>query len=259
MKTLKMVGIPVLVLATIAIALAYFLLSNLDEIIKRVIEEVGSQVTRTEVTLESVHLDLKTGRGKLSGLKIANPPGGGYKSAYAFQLDSILLDVDLESLNGPVVIITDLTVDGAKLIAEQKGEKTNLSELLDKVRDSSEKAGKASTGKKQTQPQGEAASSDVRLMLEKFTFTNTSATIITEQLGEKALQVPGFQLNNIGNKEAGLTPEQAAIELLRGVIKETTLAVRDQLRELAEDALEEKYQPKKKLREKLKSLFKRGD
>ena len=259
MKALKLAAVPALALVAIAVVLAYFLLSNLDDIIKRVIEEVASQVTQTNVTLESAHIDLKTGRGTLSGLKIANPPGTGYKSAYAFQLDNILLDVDLESLSGPVVIITEVTVDGAKIIVEQKGGKTNLTELLDKVEASSKKPGKVSPSADQTQPQEETASSDVRLMLEKFTFINTSATIITEKLGEKALHLPDIRLSNIGNKEAGLPPEQVADELLRGVIKQVTRAVRDHLRELAEDALKEKYKPEEKLKEKLKSLFKRGD
>ena len=254
MKALKLVAIPVLALAAIAVVLAYFLLSNLDDIIKRVVEDVGSQVTGTDVTLESAHLDLQTGRGSLSGLMIANPPASGYTSAYAFQLDNIVLGVDLESLSGPVIVVTEVTVDGARLIAEQKGEKTNLTELLDNIEASSKKIDTESG-----QSEDEAATSDVRLMLEKFAFINTSATFITEELGEKSLQLPDVHRSNIGDKETGLTPDQVANELLHTVIKQVTRAVRDYLRELAEDALKEKYQPEKKLKEKFKSLFKRGD
>jgi hypothetical protein len=255
MKALKLVLVPVLGLAAIAAILAYFLLSNLDDIIKRVIEDVGSHVTQTEVTLDSAHIDLKTGRGSLSGLTIANPPGAGYKSAYAFQLDNIVLGVDLESLSGPVIVLTEVTVDGARLVTEQRGDKTNLTELLANIEAASNK-----TGAGPDQPQAEAAASDERLMLEKFDFINTSALIITEQLGEKALQLPDIHVNNIGDKETGLTPEQMTHELLRSVIRKVSRAARDYLRELAEEALKKKYEPEtKQLEDKLKSLFKRGD
>lgn len=254
MKAIKLVLIPVLGLLTIAALLAYFLLSNLDDIVKRIVEDVGSQVTRTKVSLESVHIDLKTGTGKLSGLTIANPVG--YDSAYALQLDTILVGIDLESLSGPVIVITEATVDGARLIAEQKGEKTNLTELLDKVEAASKRS-----GAKPAQPQEEDAPSDVRLMLENFAFVNTSVTIITEKLGEKTLQLPDVQSGNIGDKETGLTPEQLANELLRSVIRQVKKATGDYLEELAKDKLKDKLKEKlkkdveKKL-EGLKSLFK---
>ncbi|MDK1024807.1 MAG: hypothetical protein QGD92_11315 [Gammaproteobacteria bacterium] len=253
MRAIKLVVAPVLGLVAIAFVLAYFLLSNLDDIVKRVIEDVGSQVTQTKVTLQSVHIDLKTGTGKLSGLTIANP--AGYDSDYAFQLDNILVGIDLKSLSGPVIVITEVTVDGARLIAEQRGEKTNLTELLDNIEASSKQ-----TGAEPAKPQEEVTPSKVRLMLENFAFINTSATIITEKLGETSLQLPDVRRKNIGNKQTGLTPEQLTNELLSSVIKEVTKAAGDYLRELAQDALKEKLKTKlKKKMESLKSLFKRGD
>lgn len=253
MKAIKLVLIPVLGLVAIAAVLAYFLLSNLDDIVKRIVEDVGSQVTRTKVSLESVHIDLKTGTGKLSGLTIANPVG--YDSAYALQLDTILVGIDLESLSGPVIVITEATVDGARLIAEQKGAKTNLTELLNEVEAASKRS-----GAKPAQPQEEDAPSDVRLMLENFAFVNTSVTIITEKLGEKTLQLPDVQSGNIGDKETGLTPEQLANELLRSVIRQVKKATGDYLEELAKDKLKEKLKKDvEKKMERLKSLFKRSD
>jgi hypothetical protein len=258
MNALKLVALTFIFLVAVALVLVFFSLVYLDDMIKWAVEKEGSNLAQTEVRLESAHFDLKTRQGQLSGLTIANPPGMGYKSSHAFQLDNITVGVDLNTLLEPVVVITNLTIDGAKLVTEQLGPKTNLTELRDKIEQSSKASGAVET------PTGEeAAASNVRLMLEEFAFINASATIISEELGEKSLQVPDIRLSNIGNREDGLTPDQLANDVLRRVIRQVKKATREKLGKIAEQALEEKYQPKKKLREKFKdkleSLFNRGD
>jgi len=252
MKSIKLVGLAVLGLVVVAVILFFFVFSNLNGIIKTVIEEVGSKVTQTEVSLKSVNLDLSTGKGEISGLLIGNPEG--YSSDYAFQLDNIVLQIDLPSLTGPVVVIKEVTVDGAKLIVEQKGAESNLAKLLDNL-DSSSKE-EADTESKD--PQQETSSTDVHLMMEKFAFINSSAKIIMEGSEEKALKIPDITRNNIGNKQTGLTPEKMAKEVLRSFIKGAVKAAGDYIKDLARQSME-KESGLEKAKESVKSLFKRGD
>ena len=257
MKAVKIIGGLAVVVVLVVVAAGYLLVSNLDGIIKDVVEDVGTELTQTRVSLDGVKLDLTTGRGQLSGLTIANPKG--FNSDYAFRLENVAVGLNLKSLTGPVIVISEVTIDGAKLIAEQKGATTNLSELLKNVEESSKKA-----GSKPEQPQDSSDPSDVRLMMEKFAFINTKGTIITDKSGEKSLKLPDVRRKNIGNKKTGLTPEQLANELLQTVIKSVEKAVGNYLADLAKEAATEKLKEKMGLSDDsegggLKSLFKKKE
>lgn len=231
------VGLLVLVVAIVAV----YLLKNLDAIIEGVVEDVGTRLTGTAVTLEGVELDLTSGKGTLNGLVIGNPRG--YSSDYAFSLDKVVVGLQPASLAKPVIIISEVTIRGARLIAEQKGEKVNLSEILDNV----EKASASEPGQTTEEPTGEAE--DVRLAMQEFVFADTQATVITDVKGEASLQVPDVRRSNIGDPATGLTPAQLADSLLHAVIEEVQRAVGDYLAELAKDAARDKIREKMGLSE----------
>jgi hypothetical protein len=237
MKTVKIaVGVLAGLIAIVAVV-AYFLLGNLDNIIKGVIEDVGSEVTGTRVSVTGVELELTSGKGRITGLTIDNPPG--YSSPYAFKLTDITVGVEPASITKPVIVISEVSIKGAGLIAEQKGQNTNLSELLANI----EKASK------------------------KTAFAGTQAQIISEAQGEASLNVPDVRRQNIGDPKTGLTPEELAEALLQAVVTEVENAVAAHLADLAKDAVEQKIREKIGLDVKdgeeeesgLKSLFKRGD
>lgn len=259
MKAVKITGGLVIALIAIVAVVAYLLLSNLDDIVKRVIEDVGSQVTGTSVSLDAVKIDLATGKGKLKGLTIDNPRG--FDSDYAFKLDNIVVAVAPASLSKAVIVISQVKVDGAKLIAEQKGATTNLSKLLENIEKSSEK-GKGDKGTAEPAPDRDSA--NVRLMIERFTFTGTRATILAEGKEEKSLTLPDVKRKNIGDKRKGLSPEQLAEEVLGSVVEEVEKAVAEHLAGLAAEAVEKKLTEKmsdedKSKVEGLKSLFKKSE
>ena len=204
--------------------LTVLVFQNLDAIIKKVIEDVGSEVVGTSVTVSEVKFTLQEGRGEIRGLRIANP--AGFSSPSAFEMAEIAVQLDPKSLAGPVIVINEVLVDGAKLTAEQKGTGTNLKQLMD---------GMKSTGEEAAPPPDEATS-DVRLMLEKFSFVNSSATVKTEQLGDKTLKLPNIRMSDIGDKEVGLTPQQLAGRMLSTVIRQAERAVKDYLENLVKDA-----------------------
>ena len=175
------------------------------------------------MTLDSATLSLQDGRGELHGLTIANPPG--YDSAYAFRMEQVALQVDPLSLSGDVIVIKEILIDGAVLLAEQKATSTNLKELLDTMGGSS------------AEPATPAESAgDVRLMVEQFSFINNRATLLTSQWGDKSLDIPDIRMSNIGDTETGLTPQQLANRMTTTLIKQAEQAVADYLEQLAKDA-----------------------
>ncbi len=227
-KAVKIVlGLVVALVAVVAVVMV-LVLQNLDAIIKQVIEDVGSDVVGTPVRVSEVKFTLQDGRGEIYGLSIGNPPG--FKSANAFEMDEIAVDIRPASLTGPVIVIDEVKIDGARLTAEQKGTTTNLTALLDGMNTSS-------SAEPAPEPSGDPA--DVRLALKQFSFTNSSAAVETAQYGGTTLDMPGIRLANIGDEQTGLTPEQLASEMLSTVIKQAEKAVKDYFEDLVKDAAKE--------------------
>ncbi len=240
MKKLGLVALAVVVVIGIAV---FTLLDNLDSLVKGTIEKVGTELTGTAVSLDAVAVDLGKGSASLQGLTIDNPRG--YTSDYAFNLKEVTVAIDLASLKGAVIVLNEVIVRGARLNAEQKGESSNLSELLANV----EANAKESSTETEQAPQGESA--DVRLALKRFVFANTKATLITEVEKPKSIKVPDVRRRNIGTPEQGLTPEQLGDALLEAVLEEVEAAVAAHIADLAKEALKDKIReeiglPKKK-------------
>ena len=81
----------------------YLLVSNLDEIVKTVIERAGSEVTGVAVSVASVEIDLRGGAGAINGLRIDNPDG--FNSDYAMQLGRAALKINLDETTGELVVL----------------------------------------------------------------------------------------------------------------------------------------------------------
>jgi hypothetical protein len=233
---MKKFGAVALALILIIGFAAFTLLGNLDSIVEKAIEDVGTELTGTGVHLDGVEIDLGKGSATLHGLKIDNP--SGYDSSYAFLLEKVSVALDIASLSGPVIILNEVTVEGARLNAEQRGDSTNLSDLLAQVKANAKPTDESAT----KEPSSETA--DVRLALKKFIFANTEATLISEVQEPKSIKVPDVRRNNIGTPQQGLSPEQLGDALLQAVLDEVQDAVTDYLVDLAKDSAKDKLMEK---------------
>jgi len=234
-KALKTTLIILALLLVILAVGVVWMLRNLDNVVLGAIEDTGSRLTGTAVTLDSVELDLAAGSATLKGLVVDNPPG--YGTDYAFALDTVKVDLDPASVTGSVVRLDEVAVAGARLNAEQKGAATNLSTILKNVRAASGEA---------APPADPEDPTDVRLSLSRFAFTDTKATLTTEQYGEASLRVPDVVRTGIGDPATGLTPAELARQLLEAVLKEAQDAVGGALADRAKDAATEAAKDKLK-------------
>ena len=125
MKKIIIVGAVVIILA-LAGAIYYFL-TQLNAIVERQIEKIGTQITGTKVSVASVDIKLREGSGAINGLVIANPPG--YKSDNAFRMDKILLDIDPKSVLKDPIVIDEILIDSP--IATSEFTQTAGSNILD--------------------------------------------------------------------------------------------------------------------------------
>ena len=254
MKAVKIILGIVLVLALIIAIGVFVFLKNINGIVKTAVETVGPQVTLTDVGLNEANIELQKGRAELNGLFIANPQG--FSAANAFEMDSVVIDIDPASVTKDVIVINEIRIDGAKLLAEQKGLKdTNIQALMDNL-------SKSSSGAESSEAE---SSSDVRLMVEKLTFVNSTVDLKTEQLGDYQMPLPTIDVANIGDKQTGLTPDELATALLTPVLQQVkeqvSVELQGKAKEMAKEKLKEELDKKispenqKKL-EGLKGLLK---
>jgi uncharacterized protein involved in outer membrane biogenesis len=231
-KTLKIVIGAGAVLIVVVAAVALYLLSNLDEYVRRAVERVGSDVTGTEVTLASAEISLKSTEGVLEGLAIANP--SGFESATAFELDRIGLALELASLGSEEIVLREVTIDGARLTFEQRGEANNLQTLLDHVDSAPE------------EPAAGDETADVRLVIESFRFTNARVTVLHDRLEEDLeLTIPDIVLRDIGRVGAGATVSSAAKQILDPILDRTVAAARERAGEELERRAREELDRRK--------------
>ena len=103
----------------------------LDSIVKSGIEVVGSSLLGTAVTVDSVSLSPLSGQGSISGLRVENPEG--FESQYAFELDSVLVSIDVNSVFTDAAEIESIVIMQPVITYETKIASDNIRTLLDNL------------------------------------------------------------------------------------------------------------------------------
>jgi len=120
-----------------------------------------------------------------------------------------------------------VVIDGARVVFEEKGGRTNLDELLKNV-------GKVSDGGGTPPAEGEAEAEGPKLVIREFRFTNAETRLITEQLGQDLnAKIPDVVLKDIGTKGGGVTATEAAQQLLSPLIQQVLKGAQQQVIEQA--------------------------
>ena len=253
MNKLAITVVVILVLLAGAGGAGYFLLGNINGLVKELIETVGSDSLNSEVKVAKVDIKLTEGAGHLSGLTVANPQG--FSAESLFSMDGVGLSIDTGSLTEDVYVIKEISIDGAKILAEQTGRTTNLQALLDSIDSGSEGGNGSESGSDTTE------TPNIKLAVDKISFTNGAVTLRSDVLGEKQFTLPELTMREIGTRENGLSPDELGEAITKALLKEVKDAVMDEVEDLAKEAAKAKLREKIGDRaadglEKLKGLFK---
>jgi len=223
----------------VLVVFVWQVVANLDSIVAGVIEDVGSDVLNTKVTVSGVAINLKEGKAGIGGVKIANPDG--YSSANLLEMEGIEVDLDIESVSQDVLVIESIRIKNPQISYEgDEAGGSNMLTLLENIEgDSSEES-------------GTSASEEVKMIIDQFTFSGGHVTAISAAKPGEVLELdlPAIKLSGIGRSQGGVTAdvvvEKIAKELVNGIIKAAVKAGVD-------EAIEEKKKGfMDKLGEKLK-------
>ena len=142
---IKILGVLVLVVVILLGVSLYYL----DSGIKKAVETVGPQYTKTHVELRDVNLSPLSGKGTLAGLSVGNPPG--FSDAKAFYLGEISITVDMKTLRADPVIIHSVRIVAPEISFEQGKHNTNLQQLLKNIEQATGPSASTSDGSEETQ------------------------------------------------------------------------------------------------------------
>lgn len=145
MKILKIVAISIVVLAAIALGIAYFSSGKIDAYVKTAIEKYGSESLGTKVSVGEVNISLRQTTATIKNLEIANPPGFDDPIAFKAGLIEIALNSKESKLDS--VVIDRILLNSPMVYYIKTKQTDNLSTLQDqaarstKINQSSEKTG----------------------------------------------------------------------------------------------------------------------
>jgi hypothetical protein len=212
----------------------YFVTYRLDGTIERALENAGLTALGSSVQVGSVKTSIKDGSLTISGLTVANPPG--YDSEHAISFNQIVAAVDYESFDIDRVII-----ENPEVIIEEKGGKSNFSDMLARLEggDSKEEA-----------PQG---GDQPVITIRHFKMNQTSAAFKSKSLeADSELNVKAIELNNVTG-----TPAEVANVIAKEIVgKLSAAAAAEILKAQARKKLGlENDGEKESLGDKIKGIF----
>ena len=183
----------------------YYLLSNLDSIVKSAIEKYGSEATQTSVQVASVKIVLQDGSGAIRGLTVDNPQG--FSAPRAFSLGEIATQIDLKSLSEEVPVIEHITIRAPEVFYElnEKG-RNNLDSLKKNLQ-----SGKATSSSSSS---GQTDGPEPKMIIRKLVFANGNIHARVVPLDKKyELKLPDIRMSDLGGK-TGATPSQIASQVI---------------------------------------------
>jgi hypothetical protein len=186
----------------------------LGSIIKKGVETVGPQITKTEIRLDSATLSLLSGSGKLKGLLVGNPEG--FKTQSAIKVGAVSVGVVAGSVLSDKVHVTQINVQAPEVTFEGGLTGTNLSKLLDNVQS-------AAGGSDKTSATTKDKSASKKLQVDDFVISGgkINLSIDAGPLGGKSATVPlpEIHLTNLGSGPDGITAADLTAKVLKELLQ----------------------------------------
>lgn len=222
---MKKLSVVILLVALVG-GVVLYLSSNLDGIVKGLIEEHGSAATQTPVNVAGVSIKLSEAGAAISRLTVGNPDGF---AGNAIEMEEFAISLDAASLTGDVIIIEDILVKGARLNIMQQANGNNMQQLLRNLDELS--SGDSS----------EDSDDGKKIIINRFTLEGASASLSAPDFDEKQeVTLPTITLRNIGTADGGATGTEVAQQVLKPVFREALQSAAAQtIREKATEALED--------------------
>jgi hypothetical protein len=213
-KALKIVaGFVVVIIAAILV-----ITLSLDGMIRSGIEENGSELLQTQVTVDNVSVSIFSGSGTISGFTVQNPEG--FSNEPALYIQEASMNMDIWSLFSDQIVVNEIIVKSPDLFFEQIGVGVNLKKLNDNMDLASEE------------------SSETSLIIQYLLIEDGNITVSSSLERERTTEVTldEFTLNDIG-RDGTNTIKQSVRQVLNPLLQK---AMAEALRSGVVEQLENK-------------------
>lgn len=222
------------VVVVLVIGLVIFLTLSLDSLVKKGVETVGPQITKTQMTLEKAAISLISGSGALHNFVVGNPEG--YKTAAAIKVGEASVGVSPSSVLSDKIHVTHVRVVGPEITFEGSlGAKNNLSKIMENV-EAATGGGEAGSKDK---PASAPAEGGKKLQVDDFLISGAKVNVTLTALGGRTLTVsiPDIHFTNLGSGPEGITAGELTKMVLNGINKETFKAVEKAVADVGKQAV----------------------
>ncbi len=211
------------ILLLVIVGIAVYLYNNINTIVKTAIEKNGSAILGTELSVGSVDISLKSGRGTISGIKVKNPDGFG--GGQAFELEEISLSIAVVSLNKDPIVVDEIRIltPDVNVILDEKG-KSNIAV----IKDAADRYKASSARKSENKQDG---GYEKRFRIEKLTVEEGWVTADVTALGQGKIEtaLPPLRLTEVGGP-GGDTPDGIGRTVTRAFLGAVMGAVGNELK-----------------------------
>ncbi len=198
-------------------AILLYVYLNLNTLVVEAVETFAPRVTGTKVSLASSSVSVFSGQGSLQNLVISNPKG--YKAPSAFELGSLAVALDTESLTTETIVIKSIDIVAPTITYEPGGPAgSNLQQIIKNVQASGKKG---QTGAQSEKKEGAGA----KVVIDRVTVNQGKvnlylATPLTDE--RLSADLPKIELTGIGRKQGGVSAERALTLVMDKILASAT-------------------------------------
>lgn len=221
------------------LALQFFL----GSVVTAGINNFAPKLTQTKVVLDGANISPLTGSGTLRGLVVGNPKGWSDSNLCA--LGKIHVDVAPFSILGDHIIVNEIEIDAPEFNYETKIVASNVADLLKNI-----EAAMGGKGPEATTKTGKP----IKFEVKKFRLTNGKVRLGVAGAA-MTLPMPPIELNDLGTKEGGITPDQLVFAVMRSVTSSVVTATAQAAGQIGSTSGAATVEGLKKTGEAIKGLF----
>ena len=145
---MKKVMIGVIVVLIVVGGAGVYVFLNAGGIIKQIVEEVGSEATKTKVSLSKVDLSIQSGEAALNGFQMGNP--SGFKTPKAMSFGIVSVKLDPASVTQDVILIKEIVIARPEITYEFASGGSNFDAIKKNVDSYAKKMGAGGSGQKES-------------------------------------------------------------------------------------------------------------
>ncbi|MCR9213168.1 MAG: hypothetical protein NXI13_05580 [Proteobacteria bacterium] len=210
----------IIVIIAVVIAVFYF---NIDKVIIAAVEGYGSEVTKTDVVLEEVDLDLTSGKGALKGFSIGNP--SGFESGDAVAFDEVSVVVNIANTNDKLIHISEIRVNQPAITYEVNQTSNNLDTIKKNVDDFLKENGLAGD----SQASESSSEEGPKVIIDNLYINGGKVSVKAPALLNQKVEgtLPDIHMKDIGKEDGGESPGEIAAKIVNEISGKAMAVVTD--------------------------------